>query len=172
MRGEIPVRDLDKDIEAVNTFVYSILKKNDISFTKLIDLVKRKREEEVVLKVPSSIFRERKLGILEALTKYLKEEIKMSYHDMATHLNRDDRVIWTTYNNGKKKFQGRLDIDRQSVWIPASIFANRKIGVLEVLTKYLKEEIELANCEIAGILNRDNRTIWMSYNRAKKKLNE
>ena len=110
--------------------------------------------------------------MLEALAKYLKEELNLRYHKIASLLNRDDKVIWMTYNNAKKKFKKRLIADKQAIWIPIFIFANRKIGALEALTKYLKEELKLTNYEIAGILNRDNRTIWTSYNRAKNKLNE
>lgn len=51
----------------------------------------------------SSIFRDRKLSVLEALVEYLKDQKKMSYHEIAVLLNRNDRTIWTVYNRSKKK---------------------------------------------------------------------
>ena len=77
----------------------------------------------------------------------------------------------STKNNLKVLFEDNhlIVINKQSIWIPISIFTNRKLGVLETLTKHLKEEGRLANYEIADILNRDNRTIWTAYDRAKKK---
>ena len=56
--------------------------------------------------------------------------------------------------------------------IPLSLFSNRKLGVLEVTVKYLKENNNLPNSEIAKILNRDERTISSTYNKAIKKNKE
>ncbi len=172
MKEEALAKELDREIEAINTFVQAILKKNDISFSRLTELLREKREEKLVIKAPCCIFKERSLGILEALTIYLKEELNLSYSEIASLLNRDHRPIWMTYNNAKKKFNNKLILDKQSLQIPISIFSERKLGLLEALTKYLKEDIEMANHEIAGALNRDNKTIWTSYNRSKKKSNE
>jgi hypothetical protein len=53
-------------------------------------------------KVPLSIF-PNKIGALEAIVKYLKENIKMNYSEIAELLNRDDRTIWTVYQRALKK---------------------------------------------------------------------
>jgi hypothetical protein len=55
------------------------------------------------IKIPLSVFRDRNVAVLECITEYLKEELDMSYHDIAVLLNRDDRTIWTSYNRTKKK---------------------------------------------------------------------
>ena len=55
------------------------------------------------------------------------------------------------------------------VSIPSSIFKDRKLAPLESITEYLKDTQGLSFHEIAVILNRDDRTIWTCYNRAKKK---
>lgn len=54
--------------------------------------------------------------------------------------------------------------------IPLEILNNRKLGMLESVCVYLKDEKDMAYSEIAKILNRDDRTIWASYNKAKKKV--
>jgi len=172
MKTEALAKELDKEIGAINTFVQTILEKNDISFSKLVEMLRQKRGEKAIVKVPCCIFKERSLGILEALTKYLKEELGLGYNEIASLLNRDNRVIWRTYNNARKKLKKKLAADKKTIWIPVSIFTDRKLGLLESLTKYLKENIEMTNHQIACALNRDNRTIWTSYSRAKKKSNE
>jgi len=53
--------------------------------------------------------------------------------------------------------------------IPAYIFASRKLGVLEVTVKCLKENYSLSFRQIALLLKRDDRTIWSTYQKAKKK---
>jgi hypothetical protein len=53
--------------------------------------------------------------------------------------------------------------------IPAEIFQDRNVAVLERLSEYLKDKFGLTYHEIAVLLNRDDRTIWTCYNRAKKK---
>lgn len=56
--------------------------------------------------------------------------------------------------------------------IPIEILNNRKLGMLESVTVFLKDKKKLTYSQIAKLLNRDDRTIWTSYNKAKKKLNK
>lgn len=53
--------------------------------------------------IPLLIFKNRMLGVQEAIVKYLKENIGLNYHKIAVLLNRDDRTIWTVYSRVKKK---------------------------------------------------------------------
>ncbi len=54
--------------------------------------------------------------------------------------------------------------------IPLAIFENRRISVLEAITIYLRDSTHLSFHEIASRMKRDDRTIWTSYTRGKKKL--
>jgi len=60
-----------------------------------------------MIKVPAYLFRDRSVAVLEALVEYLKDVKKLSYHEIAILLNRNDRTIWTVYNRAKKKRQYR-----------------------------------------------------------------
>lgn len=53
--------------------------------------------------IPSSIFHDRSLSVLEVLVAYLKDQKQLTFHEIARLLNRDDRTIWTVYTRGKKK---------------------------------------------------------------------
>lgn len=53
--------------------------------------------------VPISIFSNLKLSVLESIVKYMKEELNLTYHNIAVLLRRDDRTIWTIYNRSMKK---------------------------------------------------------------------
>jgi len=57
------------------------------------------------------------------------------------------------------------------VHIPVEIFST-KLSPSEAVTKYLKENKELTLSQIGKLLNRDQRGIWGSYARAKKKQTE
>ena len=57
--------------------------------------------------VPSSIFRDRELSVLEAMVEYFRERKGMKYSEIARLLNRDDRTIWTVYKRAKFKRGGR-----------------------------------------------------------------
>lgn len=59
------------------------------------------KPEEAEHTIPASIFT-KKLSILEAITKYLKEK-GLSYHQIGELLQRNERTIWTVYNRTKKK---------------------------------------------------------------------
>ncbi len=53
--------------------------------------------------IPTHIFVDRTLSVLEALTEYLKESKNMTYHEIAVLLDRDDRTIWTCYHRSQIK---------------------------------------------------------------------
>lgn len=59
-------------------------------------------------------------------------------------------------------------LEREEHYIPLSIF-NKKLGSLEVITKYLVENRNLSLKQISILLNRSNKNIWNSYNNSKKK---
>jgi hypothetical protein len=61
--------------------------------------------------IPSSIFIDRELAPLEAITEYLKDTEGMSFHEIASLLNRDDRTIWTCYHRAKKKKVPEVNTD-------------------------------------------------------------
>lgn len=119
--------------------------------------------------VPVSIFKSNKLGPLECLVKYMKEDLELNYHDIAILLKRDDRTIWTSYNNASKKLKQRIRYSADDIFVPISIFGDRKLGILESLILHLKDTKGLRMPRIASILGRDNRIIWTTYLRAKKK---
>lgn len=53
--------------------------------------------------IPSSIFRDRSLSVLEVMVEYFREIKGMKYSEIARLLNRDDRTIWTVYKRAKEK---------------------------------------------------------------------
>lgn len=151
---------------------------------RLIEKTKKFFEEEN--SVPILIFDNDKLGALEAIVKYLKENRDLSFKKISILLNRNEKTVWATYFNAKKKLPGKFELERdylktckgkykkELLWIraPLSIFRDRKLSVLESVVKFLKEEHDLKYHEIAVLLNRDDRTIWTTYKRGLKKENE
>ena len=119
--------------------------------------------------LPISIFDNNELSCLETIVKYLREEFKLRFNEIALLLNRDDRTIWTTYNNAIKKRKERLPVKESKFFIPVPILTDRKLSVLESIVSYLKDNFNLRYSEIAVLLNRDERNIWTIYNRYKKK---
>lgn len=59
--------------------------------------------------------------------------------------------------------------ESSKIFVPLDIFEDRRLSVLEVLVEYLKEKRHLTFHQIAVMINRDDRTVWTCYNRAKKK---
>ena len=56
------------------------------------------------------------------------------------------------------------------ILIPLEIFKNRDLGALESISLFLKDEKNMRYSEIAKALDRDQRTIWTTYNKAKNKV--
>jgi hypothetical protein len=132
----------------------------------LLEVYKKRDGKELL--ISTSIF-SAKLGILEALVKYLKENLALKYHEIADLLNRDDRTIWATYQKAIRKQEKRFLLNEESYDVPISLFSDRIFGPLEALVIYLKEEHNLSFNEISQLLKRSYRTIWLSYNNAIKK---
>jgi len=64
---------------------------------------KKKIDSDSVIAIPSSIFKDRKLSVLEIISEFLKEQEGLTYHEIAVLLGRDDRTIWTCYKRAKEK---------------------------------------------------------------------
>jgi DNA-binding CsgD family transcriptional regulator len=54
--------------------------------------------------------------------------------------------------------------------VPTFIFKDRTLAALEAIVIYLKDSQGMTYAQIAKLLNRDQRTIWTTYSRAKQKL--
>jgi len=157
---------------ALNVFIGNIMEKHKFSYQSVIEALSKKKGGEGIVVVPSFIFRDKTLGILEALVKYLKEELDLRYHKIAVLLNRDDRPIWMTYSKAVKKKKQRFVVKEPNRWIPISIFRNRALGPLESISLYLKDELNLSLSETAELLDRSNSTIWACYHKGKQKKDE
>jgi len=147
--------------ETINLVVKELKDKYKITKKETINIIRQEEE------IPISIFAA-KLGALEALTKYMKENLNLSYHEIAERISRNDRTIWTAYSKAKEKHTKPFEI-KDKTTIPLSIFKNRKLTILESTVLYLKER-GLKFSEIAALLSREQRNIWTIHSRAVKKI--
>ncbi len=130
---------------------------------------KKERKEKIIgeLSIPLTIF-SNKLGALETITKYLKENLKLNYNEIAEILNRNQKTIWTSYKKALEKQKSIIKIEKTTIFIPTKILKNRNLTILESIIVYLKEK-GLKYSEISKLLNRDQRNIWTIYSRTIKK---
>ena len=142
---------------------------NSEQISKLInELLEIPSKEEI--KVPISVFKNDKLGSLENIVKYLRENLLLSFKQIASLTNRNEIALAVTYRNAKRKLAEKFVIAEISPYsIPVSILKDRKLSVLENIASYLKDTFNLNYHSIAVLLNRDDRTIWTVYQRAKTK---
>ena len=125
-------------------------------------------QEEI--QIPISIFNER-LSVLETICKYLKENLNFSNKKISLFLNKSSKSVWQAISNARKKYPDALVAIPTQQTIPILIFRERK-SVLESITIFLKEDLNLTYHEIALLLKRDDRTIWTVYNRRVRKNHE
>lgn len=116
-------------------------------------------------KFPLSIIN-KKLTILESVVKYLKENKGYSLHKISEILNRNEKNIWHAYHSAVKKFPSKLKVVSNSICVPLDIFS-KSLSPLENLVLHLHATNSLH--EIAVLLNRNDRTIWTTYTRARRK---
>mgnify|MGYP001608488614 CR=1 FL=1 len=158
----------DKSFKILKLSIEDIKEKYNLGINEILSLAEEKLVSKEFL-IPIAIFEIKKLSALEAICKYLKEELEITYSKIALMLNRDSRTIWTTYNNASKKIKEKLLVKESKFFIPVSVIKNRKFSVLESVVCYLKDNFNLRYSEIAFLISRDERNIWTVYHRALKK---
>jgi hypothetical protein len=150
--------------QILKSFLEFLKEKCNIQSSDIIKLLKENEQ----IQIPCSIFN-KKLGCLESIVKYLKEEKELNYEKIALFLFRKPGPIGVTYRNAKKKHQEKFSLDFKYS-LPVNVFSNAKLSVLENITFYLKNHYDLTFHKISVLLQRDDRTIWTVYNKAIKKL--
>jgi len=133
-----------------------------------ISVYKEQKQKENVPAMPLLILSNRKLGILEIVVKFMKENLTLSFSEISSIIKRDQRTIWTTYHKAISKHEEQFSVKKEKYFIPFEIFSDRKKGPLEAVVCHLKDVQKLSFKQIAEILNRDYNTIWLSYKNGKK----
>jgi|SRR3989338_32513 len=134
----------------------------------LIEQLKEKNIRKNKKSIPIGIFSNKFLSTLEAVVKYMKENLKLRFVAIADNLNRNSKTIWATYRNASKKMPDKFSDFSEGIIIPFSVFSDRRYSTLESLVIHLKK-LSMSNREIAKALNLDDSTIWTIASRAKKK---
>ena len=158
----------DKSFQILKLAIEEIKQRYGLSSNEILSFIEEKKVAKEVL-IPVSVFSTEELSALESVCKYLKEDLEFSYNKIALLLNRNHRTIWTTYNNAIGKLKDKLVVKESRYFVPASVFADRKLSVLEAIVSYLRERYKLRYSEIAVLLNRDERNVWSVYQRKLRK---
>ena len=137
-------------------------------FEDFLKYLKQKKELKKDF-IPISVFNAEKLAPLEIIVKYLREELDYTYNEIGLLLNRKVGPMGVSYRNAKKKFPLKLDVSSTEHSIPISVFKDSRFTIFETVVVYLKDELRLKFKVIAELLNRNYRTVWTVYQRAKKK---
>lgn len=114
--------------------------------------------------LPLSIFSD-KLSATESVIKFLREEYKIGYKEIAKLLHKNHGSVGVTYRNAIKKNNSKQNKDF-TYSIPISVF-NESETLFESIVKYLHNDLKLSFKDIAKSLYRNYRTIWTIYRRSK-----
>jgi len=166
-------RPLDRDyssfiskLHSVNEFIQDLETSSGKPFPEIITLIQKTRQLKKNFFPITTL--NKKLGATECLVRYLKDELGWNYKKISSILHRTEAVVGVMYRTSLKKFQGKLKPTPTTIFIPLSIFS-QKFTIFESIILYLKDKEELRYSEIAKLTQRDQRTIWTIYNRAKRK---
>ena len=154
--------DLSKEekIELVSGFIDELKRLHQVTEQEIL------RKKEVL--VPVGVFANDALSCLEAIVKYMKENLKMRFSKIAKLLNRSGKTVWATYSKAGKKMTSSFSDISRDIMIPASAISNRSYSTLESVVGFVKD-LDYTNHEVAEMLHLDDRTIWTVWDRVKKK---
>lgn len=164
-----------EELEAIEKRLLGTLeyiKEQGISPEGIINLVSKSLKVQVKeqVKVPIAVFNNDYLSSLENIVKYLRENLLLSFKQIAELTNRNPIALAVTYRNARKKLAEKFVVTEISPYsIPVSILKDRNLSVLENVVSYIKDTFGLTYHKVAVLLNRNDRTIWTVYQRAKKK---
>ena len=155
-------RNLSKEekIELVSHFINELKNLHDVSESEILG----KKE----ISIPIGIFSNDALSCLEAIVKYMKENLRMRFSKIAKSLNRSSKTIWATYFKASKKMASSFDEISRHIMIPVSAISNRSYSTLESVVGFVKY-LDYSNHEVAEMLHLDDRTIWTVWDKVKKK---
>ena len=122
-----------------------------------------KMDEEYL--IPCSIFN-KELSSFESAVKYLAENCGLRISAISSMLNRTNKTIWQAYKSASEKMPKKFSDISSKFWIPATIFSDRRLSILEHITTYLKSNYPLSFKQIAKIISRDITTARTVYYRA------
>ena len=150
--------------ETTEVIVSRLKEKHKINKKEILEIIRNLEE----IKIPISIFN-KNLGALESLTKYMKENLNMTYKEISQELVRDERTIWTAYKKAYEKQTAPLEIKDDEINIPIDIFKDEELTVLEAVILYLKRK-GMKYVEIGKLLDRDQRNIRTIHLNAVEKI--
>lgn len=117
----IPLSIFNKKLSSLEVITKYLVENKKLSLKRISELLnrsnrniwnsynksKKKFPKNLVIKesvlLPVHILKNLKFTLLENIVLYLKDHQKLSYHEIAVILYRDDRTIWTVYNRAKKR---------------------------------------------------------------------
>jgi hypothetical protein len=118
--------------------------------------------------IPTSVF-SGGMGVLETVVKYLHENERLSLKEISLLLKRTQNNIAVSYRNSKAKQPKPYTSLSSPINIPTTIFS-KKNTCFESICLYLKDTLGLSFRGIGKLLDRNERTVWTIYKRAKRKV--
>ena len=92
----IGLKKIAELLERSSANIWNSYKRSQKKFPKKLDVL------DSVL-IPLNSIKDKNLSLLENIVFYLKNSLKLSHHEIAVMLKRDDRTVWTVYNKARKK---------------------------------------------------------------------
>ena len=83
-------------------------------------------------KIPVSIFKNSKLGSLENIVKYMRENLLLTFKQIGEFTNRNPVALSVTYRNAKKKFGKAFAEEISPYSIPPSILKEENSAFLKI----------------------------------------
>jgi len=153
-------------VPQISSQTYSAQQAGSWTITVLVAAITIKKKKNLKKKQKSDKIEKDNLIIsLTLLSKEIKQEYSKEKEEIINLLVKE---IKKKYKLNNKEIAQLTKTETETETIPLSIF-KYKSGALESVCRYMKENLNMKYREIAGLLQRNERTIWTAYNKAKQK---
>jgi len=154
--------DNQHSLDLFNSFIEFMKEKHNIDIEDISRIIHKND------KLPITIFN-KKLSSYESIVKYMKENLNFTSKQVSEILNKNQGSVSNTYRNSKIKHPETFKTNISSISIPFSAFY-KELTTFESVVYHLKENHNLNYRKVASLLERNERTIWTIYQKAKNKL--
>jgi len=157
----------DKRLNKVQSRFFELEKE----LKSLISSLESEKKEADKSKIPLEIFSSN-LGALEALVKYLRENLNFKYKYINEISNKSIGALGKTYASASLKQKEKFVIKDFKNSIDIEILFAEGFTVLANIILFLRDSKAMKFSEIAALLSRNVKSVWTVYHNAKEKKNK
>jgi hypothetical protein len=91
-----------------------MISEKEVLGDEISEILVSKKLSMPIVDIPSTVFQDRSLSVLEVMVEYLRDKKQMKFSKISELINRNERTVWTVYRRAKLKRAGLIKTSDQN----------------------------------------------------------